>query len=463
MSAKLLLESLWAMAGAEPAVLEHLQFTGGDLQLPSSFEVGDVASATIAAQALMAAQLWRDRAGQQQAISIHYRHALAMFKSDRYLSINGQPMDDPWSKIAGYYQAGDGRWIQLHTNFPHHRDGVLAVLQCADDRAAVARAISNWSAAELDQTLADAGMCAALIRTQQEWQAHAQAQALAALPLFEITRVADGPVVQLNNHAGARPLSGVRVLDLSRVIAAPVAARTLAQHGADVLAVSAAHLPNIAPLVMDTGRGKRSTQLDLRQAEGRQLLGRLVADADVFLQAYRPGALAQHGFSVEELCRQRPGLIYVSMSAYGHVGPWSGRRGFDSLVQSASGIADEEGRAAGLSGPGKLPFQALDHATGYLMAFATMLALQKRAREGGSWHVRLSLAQTGQWLQGLGRRALHDRAGELTAAETNAFLEVTQGQHGTMSAIAPVEQMELTPAYFELPAPSLGAHAPVWL
>lgn len=467
MSAELILQSLWEMAGGEPAALTQLRFTGSAMQLPSSFQVGAVASATIAAQAMMAAQLWQSRGGAVQDISVDQRHALAMFKSDRYLSINGQPLDDPWSKIAGYYQAGDGRWIQLHTNFPHHRDGVLAILGCRDERASVAAAIRNWSAEELDKTLAAAGMCAALIRTQQEWQSHPQAKALAALPLFEVERVGDGPVIPLMpitaKHEMTRPLSGVRVLDLSRVIAAPVGARTLAQHGADVLAVSAAHLPNIAALVMDTGRGKRSTQLDLRQHDGRQVLRNLTAGADVFLQAYRPGALAHHGFSVEELCRLKPGLICVSLSAYGHVGPWAERRGFDSLVQSASGIAYEEGMAAGLTDPGKLPFQALDHATGYLMAFATMLALQRRSVEGGSWHVRLSLAQTGQWLQNLGRRDWHEQASELQPEEIQAFLQIYDGQFGKMSAIAPVEKMTLTQPYFALPAPALGMHAPIWL
>ncbi|MFZ6656338.1 CoA transferase [Undibacterium sp. TJN19] len=462
MSAEAILANLWHMAGGHSDALEQLHFAGDTAQLPSTFQVGDIASATIAAQALMAAQLWQMRGGEKQEISIDRRHALAMFKSDRYLKINGKPADDPWSKIAGYYQAGDGRWLQLHTNFPHHRDGVLAILQCTQNRAEVATAIQKWSAAELDQALAQAGMCAALVRTPQEWQAHPQAQAIASLPLLEVERVADGPPMPLKDHVGSRPLDGVRVLDLSRVIAAPVGARTLAQHGADVLAINAAHLPNIAPLVMDTGRGKRSAQLDLRQREDQHILQQLISGADVFLQAYRPGALAQHGFSAEELCTQRPGLIYVSLSAYGHVGPWAQRRGFDSLVQSASGIAYEEGIAAGGAAPGKLPFQALDHATGYLVAFATMLALQKRAVEGGSWQVRVSLAQTGQWLQGMPRRGLHEHAAELRPEEISRFIQNSTTSYGEMQAIAPVEKMMLTPARFALPASQLGSSKPEW-
>ncbi|MFZ3000025.1 MAG: CoA transferase [Undibacterium umbellatum] len=466
MSAAALLASLWGMGGGKPDALQQLSFSGESAQLPSTFQVGDVASASIAVQALMAAQLWQDRDGAEQKITVDRRHALAMFKSDRYLSVNGKPADDPWSKIAGYYQAGDGRWIQLHTNFPHHRDGVLAILQCADERTEVAKAIVGWKAAELEQVLADADMCASMIRTEQEWKAHPQAQAIADLPLFEVRRIGDGPVVPLNQGGGRtplRPLSGVRVLDLSRVIAAPVGARTLAQHGADVLAISAAHLPNIMPLVMDTGRGKRSAQLDLRDAGGRQQLHELIGGADVFLQAYRPGSLSRLGYSAEELCARHPGLIHVSLSAYGHVGPWANRRGFDSLVQSASGIADAEGQAVCSAAPGKLPFQALDHATGYLLAYATMLALQKRAIEGGSWQVRVSLAQTGRWLQAMPRRGLHEDAAELRAEEIAGFLQTSNSGFGQIQTIAPVEKMSLTPARFELPAPVLGQHAAVWM
>ncbi|MFZ6757164.1 CoA transferase [Undibacterium sp. Ji50W] len=461
MSAETLLASLWHMGGGASEALPQLTFGGDTAQLPSTFPVGEVASATIAVQALMAAQLWQARGGEAQSITVDRRHALAMFKSDRYLSVNGQAPEDPWSKIAGYYQAGDGRWIQLHTNFPHHRDGVLAILQCVEERAAVARAIAGWQAAELEQVLAQVNMCAAMIRTEQEWLAHPQAQAIADLPLFEVRRVGDGPVIPLRPD-GRRPLSGVRVLDLSRVIAAPVGARTLAQHGAEVLAISAAHLPNIMPLVMDTGRGKRSAQIDLRQAEGRQQLHQLINGVDVFMQAYRPNSLAQLGYSVEELCAMRPGLIHVSLSAYGHVGPWAHRRGFDSLVQSASGIAEAEGRAAGGTAPGKLPFQALDHATGYLLAYATMLALQKRAVEGGSWQVRVSLAQTGRWLQQMPRRGLHDHAAELRKEEIARFVQTSTSGYGQIQAIAPVEHMPATPAHFDLPAPVLGEHAPVW-
>ena len=477
------LTSLWADAKCDPQSLAHLSFLNAEYQLPSSFHVGAIAAATLGAQALAAADIWRLRSGrssdQVQQVSIDMKHAMAMFRSERYLTVDGKPPADIWSPIAGYYQAGDGRWIQLHTNFPHHRDGVLQVLECANNRDAVAKAIAGWQAADLDQRLAAEGLCAAMIRTTSEWNAHPQAVAIASLPLIEIIRIGDAPpeligkTAQLNQsirgaglHPSLRPLSGVRVLDLSRVIAAPVGARTLAQHGADVLAISAAHLPNIMPLVIDTGRGKRSAQLDLRQEKDASKLRELVSDADIFIQAYRPGALAAQGFSTQALSELRPGLIQVSLSAYSHAGPWAERRGFDSLVQSATGIAWQEGQGSHLNAPGKLPCQALDHATGYLAAFGAMVALQRRAVEGGSWLVRVSLAQTGHWLQTLGMvdasaQRIENQT-ELSQTEVATYLQTMSSDFGQISAIVPVERMSETMPGFDLPPSPLGSHTAQW-
>jgi crotonobetainyl-CoA:carnitine CoA-transferase CaiB-like acyl-CoA transferase len=467
MNPSILLQSLWSIAGADPQALEAMRFDTAAPSLPSSFHVGPVAAATIAAQALAAAELWHCRTGRRQSVEVEMRRALAMFRSERVLQVDGKPPADPWSPIAGYYQAKDGRWIQLHTNFPHHRDGVLRVLECEEKREAVAAAIRQWDAASLDARLAEEGMCAALIRSPDEWHAHPQAKALAGLPLFEIVRIGDAPPVPFDRTSGSdaasRPLSGIRVIDLSRVIAAPVAGRTLAQHGADVLAIGAAHLPNILPLVIDTGRGKRSAHLDLREPAQRARLFELVRDADVFLQAYRPGALAAHGFSPEALAATKPGIVCVSLSAYGHVGPWAQRRGYDSLVQSATGIAWQEGRAAHLDVPGKLPCQALDHATGYLAAFGTMVALRRRATEGGSWLVRVSLAQTGRWLQSLGLVADGLNAPDLGRDEYAAWMQTMESPFGRITAVAPVEQMSETMPHFDRPPMPLGSSDPVWL
>ena len=276
--------------------------------------------------------------------------------------------------------------MRLHTNFPHHRDGVLKLLGCDYDRAAVQRALDGWQGEAFETAAAEAGLVVTMTRSFAEWDAHPQGKAVAGLPVLSIERIGDAPPRPL--PPGDRPLGGVHVLDLTRVIAGPVCGRTLAVHGADVLLVTAAHLPQMGTLVIDNGRGKLSGFVDLRDAAGRETLAALTRDADIFVQGFRPGAIGGRGFTPEQAARLRPGIVYVSLSAYGHEGPWATRRGFDSLVQNANGINHAEAEAAGAAQPKPLPCQAIDHASGYLMAFGAMTALARRVTEGGSWHVR---------------------------------------------------------------------------
>ncbi|MFM0418058.1 CoA transferase [Paraburkholderia aromaticivorans] len=463
MTPELALKHIWTLAGCDPTALRSVTLTGADPGLPSVYRVGGLASASIAATGLVAAEYHRLRTGRRQHVTVEMRRALASFRSERYLRINDGPPPALRDPVMGFYETRDGRWIQLHTNFPHHLQGVLTVLGCANDREAVASAIRGWDGATLDQTLADAGLCAALIRTPQEWAALDQAKAIASLPLFEIERIGDAPVEPPRERGADRPLAGVRVLDLSRIIAGPVAGRALAQHGADVLMINGPHLPNIAPLVIDNGRGKRSALVDLREPAGREALRALAGDADVFLQAYRPGALAARGFGAEELARVRPGIVYVSVSAYGHEGPWAQRRGFDSLVQSASGIAFTERQAAGWNEPKHLPCQALDHATGYLAAFGAMAALARRATEGGSWHVRVSLAQTGRWLQSFGQMPEGWNAPDVALEDVRDCLATVESEFGRVLGVQPAEVLDETPAYFALPPTRVGAHEAAWV
>jgi crotonobetainyl-CoA:carnitine CoA-transferase CaiB-like acyl-CoA transferase len=357
------------------------------------------------------------------------RDAAIEFRSERYMRLDGAPPKDHWDRIAGLYRCGDGRWVRLHTNMLHHRAGTLKLLACDYDRKAVQRALDRWDAVALETAAVEAGLVITATRSFQEWDALPQGLAVAALPPFNIDRIGDAPPQPL--PAGERPLSGIRVLDLTRVIAGPVCGRTLASHGADVLLVTAAHVPNFEPLVMDNGRGKLSAEIDLREPSGRETLAGLLRQADVFIQGYRPGAIARHGFSAEEAARLRPGIVCVSLCAYGHEGPWAGRRGFDSLVQNANGLNVAEGEAAGSDTPKPLAAQALDHATGFLMAFATMCALRRRAEAGGSWHVRASL-------------------------------EDSDSGFGRLSAVRHSAVMSETPSRWTRPSVPLGTHPPKW-
>ena len=440
--------------------LNGLDLTGQDPVLPSSFRIGTIAQAAIAASALAAGEVWYRRSGRRQRIAVDMRHAAAEFRSECYLKIDGGPPPELWDKIAGTYQTGDGRWVRLHTNFPHHRDGILDLLGSAYDRDAVAAAFGQWRGQDFEDAVAARGLVATMMRTPAEWQAHPQAQALDRQPLIHLEPIGEAPPRPLD--AAARPLAGIRVLDLTRIIAGPVCGRTLAAHGADVMRVTAPHLPFVAALVTDAGRGKLSAHLDLGSEDGREGLRKLIAEADVFVQGYRPGGLDRWGFSPQEVAALRPGIVYVSLSAYGHVGPWSPRRGFDSLIQTASGINHAEAEACGLDRPKALPCQALDHASGYFMAAAAMAALAQRAERGGSWHARVSLARTGRWIQGLGQIDGGFDTADPGPDDVRDLMQESESGFGRLTAVRHAAQLAETPAAWVRPSMPLGSHPPAW-
>ncbi len=458
MLARQALKALWRDAAMPEDALDALTLTGSDPILPSSFAVGAAAQASIGAATLAAAAIWQKRGGQRQHVSVDMRHAAVEFRSERLVTVDGSGPADPWDKIAGTYRCGDGAWVRLHTNFPHHRDGVLRLLGCAHDREAVADTLRGWTAQQVEDGLAEAGLVGSRMRSIAEWDAHPHGQALAAQPVVTIEKIGEAPPRPLSR--ATRPLGGIRVLDLTRVIAGPVCGRTLAAHGADVLLVTAPHLP--FTLIEDTGRGKLSTHLDLRDQAGRDALTELLGEADVFVQGYRPGGIASLGFSPAAAATLRPGIVCVSLSAYGHLGPWAGRRGFDSLVQTATGINAAESEAAGVTGPTPLPAQALDHGSGYLMAFGALAALHRQAAEGGSWLVRVSLARTGLWLRQLGRIEDGFSAPDIERTSIGDLLEASPSGFGRIVAVRHAGQLSATPARWDRPAVPLGTHPARW-
>src|SRR5580704_5514511 len=250
--AKTVLAGLLRTAGLDEATLNDVSLSGSEPVLPSSFATGTAAQATVATSALAAANLWRLRTCKRQLVSVDMRHAAVEFRSERYLQIDGAPYEEYHDDIAGLYRCGDGRWVRLHTNLPHHCSGLLALLQCPHDKAAVQRALDGWQGEALETAAAEAGLVVTACRSFDEWDRHPQGRAVASLPLFTIERIGDAPAVPLG--AAERPLSGVKVVDLTRIIAGPVCGRTLAAHGADVMLVTASHLPSLFPLVVDIAR-----------------------------------------------------------------------------------------------------------------------------------------------------------------------------------------------------------------
>ena len=394
---------LWTAASLDTAALARIDLSGNEPALPSSFAVGTAALSSIAAAALAATEIGRLRNGVERRAAVDLR--AAVLECTGYFSIDGRE-PDKWDKLSGLYRCRDG-WVRIHANFAHHRDGALRLLGLPPGpdtgRQSVEAELLKWDALEFEDTAAAAGLVVAAARSFEQWDAHSQGQALAQQPLLVWEKIGDAaPRAWPTLAPDARPLAGIRVLDLTRILAGPVGGRTLAAHGADVMLVNSPNLPNIESII-ETSRGKLSAHIDLASDAGCASLRSLLSEAHVMVQGYRPGGLAARGFGPEDAARIRPGIVYISLSAYGHTGPWAGRRGFDSLVQTATGFNDAEMLAAGENKPKPMPVQILDYASGFLMAFAAQAALLRQAREGGSWHVRMSLARTGLWLRSLGR------------------------------------------------------------
>ena len=437
------LGSLWAATPLGPEALQRIRLGGADPVLPSSFAIGTAAQVSLGAAALAATELGRLRNGMSQEVSVDMT-AAAIECVGRF-SVDGRT-PDVWDPLAGLYRCSDG-WLRLHTNFAHHRDGVLRLLGlptgAGTERAAVDAAIASWRAFEFEREATDAGLVVAAVRTFDEWSAYPQQAAVATLPLVEIERIGAAPPLEWPSlPRPSRPLAGLRVLDLTRNLAGPVAGRTLAAYGADVMLVNSPRLPNIEA-VADTSRGKRSAWADLHDADDRRAFEGVLGQAHAMLQSYRPGGLCELGFGAEDAARLRPGIVYTSLSAYGRRGPWAGKRGFDSLVQTATGFNADEADASGEAKPRAMPTQILDMASGFLLAFGTQAALARQRAEGGSWHVQVSLARTGQWLRELGRV---DGGFGVGVPSAEARMETSDSGFGLLRAVRHAASFSATPA-----------------
>jgi hypothetical protein len=441
---------------------------GEEPVLPSPHRLATGAAVGRLLTGLAAAELWRLRSGQRQTVSVDARHAAASLRSYMYARPVGAPLVSPDAgarsrgilRVTRILPAVGDRFVQLHGSF-NDTPAILDELGLPVDATAeeVEKAVAQRDAFELEAAFIERRICGGVVRSREEWAAHEQGRAIAGLPLVSITRIGDAPAEPL--PAGDRPTAGVRVIDLTRVLAGPTAAKTIAEHGADVLHITAPHLERGGPFEMETGIGKRNAVVDLDQAGQADVLRRLASEADVFSQGYRLGTISRRGFGPEQLAELRPGIVYVSENCYGPRGPWAERPGWEQLAQAATGMSHREGLASPEGTPRLAPAAVNDYTTGFLAAFGAMIALVRRATEGGSWHVQVSLSQTAMWYQRLGDDLDPAAAKPLGADEFTSTMDTDD--FGPITYLSPAVTLSSTPARWDRPPARQGAHDAVWL
>lgn len=457
--------------GTPPA--QEVAITGADPFYKTPHRIGETVAAVLAATGVAASDLWEQRTGRRQSVAIDVAEAAASLHVVDYTQVRGADGQFARPGLSGDmthmisitqpWPTADGRYVLPHFNLPNLQRRVLGVLGCEPTVASVRAAVARRNADELEDAIAAAGGCGGKIRTQAEWRAHPHGAWLATRPVVEVTKIADSAPEPL--PPGDRPLSGVRVLDLTRILAGPTAGRTLAEHGADVLMVAAPDLPQVPEFVRDLSHGKRSCFLDLNVPEQARQFRDLAAGSDIFLNGYRPGRLAARGFGPQDLARLRPGIVTVSISCFGAGGPFSDRGGWEQVAQSVTGLAHTHGQAIGAGQPKLAPAPMCDYVTGYLAAYGAMLALARRATEGGSYEVSVSLCQSAMFYQRQG--SVDDFAaapGDLTEEHLHRlYVREDATAYGDLLTLGPVLRMSETPCRWARPTPKFGGDTPEWL
>ena len=444
----------------------EVEITGTDPVFSTRFKIGETCASVLAGIGVAVFDIWALKTGRRQNAAIDARRAAATMRSTRYMQRPGadgafalvvNENHEAMIKITQPWPTKDGRWFLPHFDLPNLRKRVLGVLGCEPNPESVSKAVAQWDALDLEAAIDEARACGAMVRSNTEWLDHPHGKVLEAKAIVEIIKIADSDPEPIPE--GDRPLSGIRALDLTRILAGPIAARTLAENGADVLMVAAEHLPQIKEHVMDTSHGKRSCYLNLKIAEDAAQLKELVRGADVFSQGYRPGVLSDLGFGPEDLAEIRPGIVYLSISCFGADGPFSHRAGWEQVAQTVIGICKE----GGVDRPGLLPATACDYTTGYLGAYGVLLALARRAHEGGSYHVQVSLCQSGMFIYRQGKTEFVEPDMDLSEAELNALRIDSEPAHGPLRHLGPVLHLSETQPHWSRPTPILGGDAPEWL
>jgi hypothetical protein len=455
------------LLGARLPVDEHpsqrLRFFGAAPRFDTPHKLTLSAASAIGAYALGVEHWWHMSSGQHQTIGIDWMQAASSLNPGHFQKQSGYslPALSLLTELkADFYKTRDDRWFFPIGSYPHLRDGVLDLLQCANTADALSAAIRQWDATDLEQAFAQHKLPGIYARSTDEWLAHPQGALLAGKPVIEIEKIGDSPAEP--PYSRVRPLDGIRVLDFGHVIAGPVVARSLAEHGAEVLRISPPMNQDPFRQTVDTNIGKRSAFLDFNAPVDMLKARELINGADVVVQSWRPGSLDKRGLGAEDAATIRPGIVYVTVTAFGDEGPWGTYGGFEQLGQAVSGVSVREG---GSGRPRIVPTYLLnDYLTGYLGAAGVMMALIRRAHEGGSYHVKVSLAKTSMWVQDLGVDDSFDpgQARRHFAAGLNPVLERRPSAYGPLEQLPPVAQFSRTRSYWTLPPAPNGAHPPSW-
>ena len=412
-----ILGKIWSALRGSDELLGQVQETGQGA-IPSVFAVTDFAAASIASAGIALAEFVERRGGAKAGVIVDRR--LSSFWFAKSIRPTGWSLPPQWDPIAGNYQTKDG-FIRLHTNAAHHRAACLRVLACHENSHSVANAVRSWDAETLQEAIVAEGGVAAKMLSADEWSTQPQGQAVGREPFIHWETTSARRLRSFGRPD--RPLEGLRVLDLTRILAGPIATRFLAAYGADVLRIDPpdwdepAVLPEVTP-------GKSRARLDLTNTEDRRIFTQLIAEADVIVHGYRGDALEKLGFGESARLKINSNLIDVALNAYGWTGPWAKRRGFDTVVQMSTGLAKEEMRYAKASSPQQLPVQALDYGTGHMMAAAVLRALCE-AQNGTGSTIRFSLAQTAAEVASFSGQA----QGPLAAESTADLQEVVEHTH----------------------------------
>jgi crotonobetainyl-CoA:carnitine CoA-transferase CaiB-like acyl-CoA transferase len=450
-----------------------LTFYGRDPILPSRLRFGTMASIGLAARSVALAALWRQATGEGQDISVDVRKALrrfAGFFEEKWETINGRPpapgayFASPFLTTPFFRETRDGRHVIALDFYPQLRARTLSLLRCSENIESIQNAILKWKAEELEEAAAEQGLVLAMVRTNEEFRRELQyTEVLSKMPLITVEKIGDSDPVPLKPSDNL-PLAGIRALGMGHVIAGAGMGRDMALYGADVLNTWRPHDSEVESFAWDVQVGMRSTILG-DSKEDRAQFQRLLKRADIFFANKRPGFLERHGRDAEELCAQKPGLIHATVVLHGEKGPWSNRPGFDEIGAAVSGVFTLEGTPTRPKGPPIIPIA--DNVVGWLGTTGILAALRRRAIEGGSYRVVVSLTRTVLWLLSLG---IFDRAyAQATAGTTDEHryaepdLFTAETPCGFYQGMTDQVVLSRTPGAYSTVLVPRGSSKPEWL